>query len=233
MRKISLLALIAIMALAACQKGPAGSAADLSTKTGKAGYAIGQEMGKSLLSVKDQIDVSAVVAGLRDSVEGKDSKLSPEDARSAIMELQMAARANHDKKSGAVASKNLQESKLFLAENGAKEGVKTTASGLQYKVVKEGKGKKPSATDRVVVHYEGKLLNGTVFDSSRERGSPVTFPVNQVIPGWTEALQLMPEGSRYILYIPPNLAYGTKGAGQKIGPNSALIFDVELLRIEK
>src|SRR5699024_9767189 len=114
-----------------------------------------------------------------------------------------------------------------------KEGVKVTDSGLQYKVLKEGDGAQPDADDSVTVHYTGKLIDGTVFDSSRERGKPTTFPVNAVIPGWTEALQLMHEGAKYKLFIPPELAYGVRGAGAKIGPNEALIFEVELLKVNK
>ena len=128
--------------------------------------------------------------------------------------------------------KNLKAGELFLAENGKKEGVKTTASGLQYKVVKSGSGKTPAVTDTVKVHYHGTLIDGTVFDSSVDRGEPVTFPVNGVIPGWTEALQLMKEGDKWQLVIPSKLAYGENGAGGKIGPNAVLQFDVELLGIE-
>jgi FKBP-type peptidyl-prolyl cis-trans isomerase FklB len=127
----------------------------------------------------------------------------------------------------------LKDGETFLAENGKKEGVKTLASGLQYKVVKAGTGKTPKATDTVKVHYNGTLVDGTVFDSSIQRGEPASFPVNQVIAGWTEALQLMKEGDKWQLYIPAKLAYGEQGAGGKIGPNSTLIFDVELLSIEK
>jgi FKBP-type peptidyl-prolyl cis-trans isomerase len=132
----------------------------------------------------------------------------------------------------AAGDKNLKEGDDFLTANGKKEGVKTLPSGLQYKVIKSGTGRSPKATDTVKVHYNGTLTDGTVFDSSVQRGEPATFPVNQVIPGWTEALQLMKEGDKWQLYIPSKLAYGEQGAGGKIGPNSALIFDVELLSIE-
>jgi FKBP-type peptidyl-prolyl cis-trans isomerase FklB len=128
--------------------------------------------------------------------------------------------------------KNVKEGEAFLAANGKKDGVKTLASGLQYKVIKTGTGKTPKATDTVKVHYHGTLTDGTVFDSSVERGEPATFPVNGVIPGWIEALQLMKEGDKWQLVIPPKLAYGERGAGGKIGPNSVLVFDVELLSIE-
>jgi FKBP-type peptidyl-prolyl cis-trans isomerase len=126
----------------------------------------------------------------------------------------------------------LEKGEKFLAENKSKEGVKTTASGLQYKIVKEGTGKSPQATDSVLVHYEGKLLDGSVFDSSIKRNEPISFPLNRVIPGWTEGLQLLKEGGKAILYIPSKLAYGSRGAGGAIGPDETLIFEVELLKVQ-
>jgi len=126
----------------------------------------------------------------------------------------------------------LEKGEKFLAENKTREGVKTTASGLQYKITLEGKGKSPAATDTVLVHYEGRLLNGTVFDSSIKRNEPISFPLNRVIPGWTEGLQLIKEGGKAILYIPSKLAYGSRGAGGAIGPDETLIFEVELLKVQ-
>jgi FKBP-type peptidyl-prolyl cis-trans isomerase len=126
----------------------------------------------------------------------------------------------------------LEKGEKFLAENKTREGVKTTASGLQYKITQEGKGKSPAATDTVLVHYEGRLLNGTVFDSSIKRNEPISFPLNRVIPGWTEGLQLIKEGGKAILYIPSKLAYGSRGAGGAIGPDETLIFEVELLKVQ-
>lgn len=126
----------------------------------------------------------------------------------------------------------LEKGEKFLAENKTKEGVQTTPSGLQYKITKEGTGKSPQATDKVLVHYEGKLLDGTVFDSSIKRNEPISFPLNRVIPGWTEGLQLMKEGGKATLYIPSKLAYGSRGAGGAIGPDETLIFEVELLKVE-
>ncbi|MDA8100356.1 MAG: FKBP-type peptidyl-prolyl cis-trans isomerase [Nitrospiraceae bacterium] len=131
------------------------------------------------------------------------------------------------------AEKNLKEGEAFLAANAKKEGVKTLPSGLQYEVIKEGTGKKPAATDTVTVHYKGTLINGMEFDSSYKRNQPSTFPLNRVIPGWTEGVQLMKEGSKYRLFIPSHLAYGSRGAGGLIGPNATLIFEVELLSIQK
>lgn len=126
----------------------------------------------------------------------------------------------------------LEKGQEFLKENAKKEGVKTTASGLQYKVLREGSGKQPKATDTVEVNYEGKLINGTVFDSSYKRGESISFPLNQVIPGWTEGVQLMKEGAKYQFYIPSTLAYGKRGAGGAIGPDETLIFDVELIKVQ-
>jgi len=131
-----------------------------------------------------------------------------------------------------MAQSAIEKGERFLAENKSKEGVKTTASGLQYKITKEGTGKSPAATDKVLVHYEGKLLDGTVFDSSIKRGEPIAFPLNRVIPGWTEGLQLVKEGGKAILYIPSKLAYGSRGAGGAIGPDETLIFEVELLKVQ-
>ncbi len=131
-----------------------------------------------------------------------------------------------------MAQSPLEKGEKFLAENKSKEGVKTTASGLQYKITKEGTGKQPAATDSVLVHYEGKLLDGTVFDSSIKRNEPISFPLNRVIPGWTEGLQLVKEGGKAILYIPSKLAYGSRGAGGAIGPDETLIFEVELIKVQ-
>ena len=132
-----------------------------------------------------------------------------------------------------VAGENEQKGKSFLASNGKKKGIVTTPSGLQYAVLKRGKGASPSATDTVTVHYRGALLNGDEFDSSYKRGTPATFPLNRVIAGWTEGLQLMKEGSKYRLFIPAKLGYGARGAGRAIGPNETLVFDVELIKVEK
>ena len=147
------------------------------------------------------------------------------------LQQQMAAKAAEEAKVAAAA--NLKKGEAFLLANGKKEGVMTTKSGLQYRVVKKGDGASPLASDEVTVHYEGRLINNKVFDSSIKRGQPATFPVNGVIKGWTEALQLMKEGAEYELYIPAELAYGTRGAGQDIGPNEALIFKVSLIKVKK
>ena len=170
---------------------------------------------------------SALAAGLADTIAGK-SALSREEMMETISAFQKELMAKMEAK-----QKNAEkDGKAFLEANGKKEGVKTTASGLQYKVIKSGKGKSPKASDKVKVHYHGTLIDGTVFDSSVERNDPITFPVNGVIPGWVEGLQLMKEGDKFQFVIPSNLAYGEQGAGGKIGPNSTLIFDVELISVE-
>ena len=158
------------------------------------------------------------------TLKGEETKMTSDEARTFVQGyFQKIAKAEGEK--------NKKEGEKFLADNKTKDGIKVTDSGLQYEVLKEGTGPKPKATDKVKVDYTGKLLDGTVFDSSVERGKPATFGVNQVIPGWTEALQMMPVGSKWRIFIPSDLAYGPRGAGKDIGPNSTLIFDVELLGI--
>jgi FKBP-type peptidyl-prolyl cis-trans isomerase FklB len=170
-------------------------------------------------------------AGIADGFAGKPA-LTEEEQKAVIMDLQKSAMAKAEEKQKAAAEKISRPVKPFLAANVKKDGVKTTASGLQYKVIKSGTGPSPKPTDTVKVHYTGTLIDGTVFDSSVQRGEPATFPVNGVIPGWTEALQLMKVGDKWQLVIPAKLAYGEEGPGP-IGPNSTLIFEVELLGIEK
>src|SRR5690606_9682743 len=156
---------------------------------------------------------------------------SQEEIQSTMMQLQMQMQEKQQANAGPAGEQNQQEGEAFLKANKEKEGIKTLASGLQYQVLESGSGKTPSASSQVTTHYEGTLINGTVFDSSYERGEPATFPVNGVIAGWTEALQLMKEGDKWRLFIPSNLAYGPRGAGADIGPNATLIFDVELLSV--
>jgi len=194
-----------------------------------ASYGIGKQMGNQLLANPfGDMNFEAVVDGLRDTLQQKESPITEEEFKVAFTEI--SAKMEAGKKAAFEAV--LAEGQKFLAENKNKEGVKETPSGLQYLVVKEGDGEMPTSASTVSVHYTGTLLNGTVFDSSVQRGQPATFPVNGVIAGWTEALQMMKVGSSWKLFIPYNLAYGDQGAGGAIGPYSTLIFDVELLEIK-
>jgi FKBP-type peptidyl-prolyl cis-trans isomerase len=188
-------------------------------------YSIGMLFGANIKSANLVIDPNSFLAGVMDVVNGKTLKYTQEQAQAAIQEALLAIQ---QKKS----ADNLATGNAFLDGNKKKAGVKVTASGLQYEVLSEGKGPKPKADDTVKVNYEGKFLNGNVFDSSIQRGEPAVFPVDGVIAGWTEGLQLMPVGSKYRLFVPSGLAYGEKGAGNVIEPNSVLIFEVELLSIE-
>jgi FKBP-type peptidyl-prolyl cis-trans isomerase len=229
-------AVVAAGLVAACNKsGETTSAASaaLETDAQKFGYAIGVDLGKSLQPVKADVDITALKAGLDDVFSGTEPKMDDatrEEVKNTVakkmQERQLQERTEQATKAGA-------EGEKFLAENGKKEGVKTTASGLQYEVLTEGKGGKPTAEDRVTVHYKGTLINGEEFDSSYSRGQPVTFPLANVIPGWTEGVQLMTPGSKYKFVIPAALAYGERGAGVKIGPNETLVFEVELISVEK
>lgn len=205
---------------------------DLKDPKVRSSYCIGADIGGSLKRQELDLDGKALAAGIADAMAGKLAMTDAEirEVLTAFREQMSAGAAAREKSMG---EKNLKEGDAFLAANLKKEGVKSTASGLQYKVVKSGAGASPKATDEVKVHYHGTLIDGTVFDSSVERKEPITFPVNGVIPGWVEALQLMKVGDKWQIYIPAKLAYGERGAGGKIGPNSTLIFDVELLAIEK
>jgi len=215
---------IAVLPLAGCGKP--------TTPKGKIGYAVGQDIGKSLMRIKDEVDVASLKQGLGDALAGK-SSMTEEETRQVLQDFQVALMTKQGQVSQVSGDKNAQEGKEFLAKNAKEAGVVTTKSGLQYRVVSEGTGLRPKVTDKVKVHYRGTLLNGKEFDSSYKRNEPAVFPVNGVIPGWTEALQLMKVGSKYKVFVPSNLAYGAAGAGQDIGPNATLVFDVELLGIVK
>ncbi|MFD2571117.1 FKBP-type peptidyl-prolyl cis-trans isomerase [Spirosoma soli] len=208
--------------------------ATLASSQDSISYSIGLFMAQNMQQQGITSVNSALLAkGLEDAMKGQQGPLSLEQASqvmSSFMQKRTAARSAENQK---LSAENKKVGDAFLAENKTKPGVTTTASGLQYSVEKEGTGAKPTATDRVKVHYTGKLLDGKVFDSSVERGQPAEFGVTEVIKGWTEALQLMPVGSKWKLYIPAELAYGDRGAGQEIKPGSTLVFDVELLDIVK
>ena len=195
-------------------------------------YSIGMNIGKDLKHQSIEIDPDVLAQAIKDVIADRKLLLTDDQVRSCMGSLQKEVMAKQDQKNKVEGDKNMKEGQAFLATNKTKEGIKVTASGLQYKVLKEGTGSKPTATQTVSVHYRGTLLDGTEFDSSIKRGQPAEFPVNGVIKGWTEALQLMPVGSKWQLFIPPDLAYGPQGAGGTIGPNATLIFEVELLAIK-
>ncbi|MBM3335393.1 FKBP-type peptidyl-prolyl cis-trans isomerase [Candidatus Sumerlaeota bacterium] len=197
----------------------------LKTAADKASYMVGFSIGESLKELKSALVLDILVRGMKDALEGNKPPLSDQEGQEAIKEIA-------EKVEKEISERNLKAETAFLAENLKKAGITATSSGLQYQVIKEGKGAKPKANDKVTVNYRGTLLDGTEFDSSYKRGQPATFTVNRVIPGWTEALQLMHEGSNYRLFIPSRLAYGPRPPGGPIQPNSMLIFEVDLLKVE-
>ncbi len=205
----------------------------LETERDKVSYMVGMQIGASLQQIKDEVDLPVLFQAIETSLKNGTPLLSAEDAQDVQKSFAERLQAKHAAEQAAAAKKNKDEGEAFMAQNKGKKGVTTTASGLQYQVVTQGKGAKPAATDTVKVHYTGTLLDGTKFDSSVDRGQPATFALNAVIPGWTEALQLMPEGSKYTLWIPSELAYGDRGTPGPIGPNATLKFEVELLEIVK
>lgn len=201
------------------------------TEEQKASYALGQQLGNDLKTGGVEVDIDMLASGIKDAFSGT-SKLDDSEIASAMESLQRKMMEKQMAQQQQAAEENLREGQAFLERNAEKEGVNTTESGLQYEIIEKGDGKTPEPESTVTVHYRGTLIDGTEFDSSYQRGEPATFPVNGVIAGWTEALQLMQEGAKYKLYIPADLAYGEQGAGQAIGPNETLIFDVELLSVE-
>ncbi len=209
----------------------AGEKAELKTQKDKVSYAIGMDMGGSLKRNSIDVDIDALVQGLKDSLAGGKMLMTEQEQRDTLITFQKEFQAKQQEKMKAVAEKNKKEGEAFLEANKKKPGVKVLPSGLQYKVITEGKGASPKDTDTVTVNYRGTLIDGTEFDSSYKRNEPATFPVKGVIKGWTEALQLMKEGSKWQLFIPSNLAYGERGAGSAIGPNATLIFEVELIKV--
>ncbi len=189
--------------------------------TATASYGIGFNIGNSLKSQRSKVDVAAIIRGLQDALKGAKPQYSEEELQAAMQAFGQQQNANWQK-----------ENEAFLVENGKQKDVKTLPSGLQYKILKAAEGKKPKATDQVTTHYKGTLIDGTQFDSSYDRKQPATFPLNQVIPAWTEALQLMAVGAKWQLFVPSKLGYGARGAPPDIAPNSTLIFEVELLGIK-
>ena len=206
---------------------------ELKTQKDKVSYVIGLDMGNSLKKNMVDVDIEILEKGIKDALSGAKPLMTEQEMKQTIMALQKDLQAKQQEQVKVLAEKNKKEGEAFLAENKKKQGVITMPSGLQYKILTDGKGKSPKATDAVTVNYKGTLIDGTEFDSSYKRGQPATFTVNGVIPGWTEALQLMREGSKWQLFVPSNLAYGERGAGGPIGPNAVLIFEVELLSVKK
>jgi FKBP-type peptidyl-prolyl cis-trans isomerase len=209
-------------------------AAVLDTEEKRVSYGMGVGLGERIKQDKMAIDSDAFAEGMKDAIEGAELKMTKDEIMQEMQAFQQKQVASQQAELDNQATANLDAGVAFLADNATKEGVVTLESGLQYKVITEGAGDKPSATDTVEVHYSGTLLDGTEFDSSYTRGATVSFPVNGVIPGWTEALQLMPTGSKWQLFIPSDLAYGPGGTGGgPIGPNATLLFDVELIAIKE
>jgi FKBP-type peptidyl-prolyl cis-trans isomerase len=204
----------------------------LKTDKDKVSYALGMNLGANLKRDSVDIDPAIFFRAMKDTVAGGKTLLTESEARAALTQLQTAIRGKQIEKMKLAGEANKKEGDAFLAANKSQEGIVTLPSGLEYKILTQGTGPKPAATDTVVCNYRGTLVNGTEFDSSYKRGQPATFPVNGVIKGWTEALQLMPVGSKWQLFLPAELAYGERGPSPEIGPNSTLIFEVELLSIQ-
>lgn len=211
-------------------KAPAPLA--LTTQKDKFSYALGMNLGASFKKQSVPVDPNILARGIKDALAGGKTALTEEQARAVLMEVQTEVRKKQQEEMQAAGEASKKEGAAFLADNKSKDGVVTLPSGLQYKILTQGTGPKPAVSDSVVCNYRGTLLNGTEFDSSYKRGEPATFPVNGVIKGWTEALQLMPVGSKWQLFIPSDLAYGERSPAPEIGPDSTLIFEVELLSIQ-
>lgn len=229
--KTLLTAILSIMLIAG--HADAGDKTALKNEKDKVSYSIGTQIGNNFKNQSMDVDVDLLAKGIKDALSGGKLLMTEKEIKETITALQKDMMAKQAERMKVAAEKNRKEGETFLADNKKKEGVKTTPSGLQYKVIKDGNGPTPKMADTVKVNYRGTLINGTEFDSSYKREEPATFPVNSVIPGWTEAMQMMKVGSKWHLFVPANLAYGEQGAGPQIGPNSTLIFEVELTAINK
>ena len=205
------------------------NASELKTDKDKLSYIFGVQVGQGLRAEGVELEMDAFTAGIKDMLAGSNSQIDAAQAQILVSDYQEKKQQEMAK----VSAKKQNESSTFLANNAKKDGVFVTASGLQYKIVEKGKGKSPTSENKVIAHYTGKLLDGTVFDSSHDRGEPATFPVSGVIKGWQEALPMMKEGGKWQIVVPANLAYGDRGVGNLIGPNETLIFDIELVSISK
>jgi FKBP-type peptidyl-prolyl cis-trans isomerase FklB len=224
-----------VVLLGLCLLVPQVQAAEtgtLKSQKEKVSYTLGIDVAKSLKQLGVEVDSDIFIKGVKDALTGTKPLLTDEEMQNVMTTFKQEMSAKQMEKMKALGEKNKKEGEAFLAENKKKSGVKTTASGMQYKVIKDGTGKTPKKTDKVNCNYQGTLIDGTEFDSSYKRGQPATFPVDGVIPGWTEALQMMKVGSKWQLFVPAKLAYNERGAGPLIGPNAVLIFTVELLSIQ-
>jgi FKBP-type peptidyl-prolyl cis-trans isomerase FklB len=233
MRNFNVFLGLALAAASALAQGgaPASQAPKPESLHDRASYVIGLNMARNLKAQEVPVNAELIIQGLRDGMAGT-SVLTDAEIQAAMQEFQQEMTAKQESKMKELADKNKKEGEAFLEANKGKPGVKTTASGLQYEIVTEGSGASPKATDEVTVHYKGTLIDGTVFDSSYQRNQPATFTLNQVIPGWTEGVQLTKPGGKIKLYIPSALGYGERGAGGTIGPNAVLLFEVELLSVQ-
>lgn len=235
-------ALLGFLALGAAITLPAADtkSPELKDQKDKVSYSIGMDIGRNIKRQNLELNVEALSAGIRDAIGGGKTALTDEESREVMNAYRTEMQAKQQSQAKEQGEKNKKEGEVFLAENAKKEGVKThqvklpngTNAVLQYKVMTPGAGAKPSTNDTVITHYRGTLIDGTEFDSSYKRGEPATFPVTGVIKGWTEALLMMPVGSKWQLFIPSELAYGERGAGRNIGPNATLVFDIELIGIQ-
>lgn len=230
--------LAAVSAVSLCYFSQVAGAADdkgaqLKDSKDKVSYSIGVDIGKSIQKQNIVINPDIFLKGLKDGIADKPALMTEEDIRKTLLSLQTEMLEKQKAQMKEVSTKNEADGQKFLTENKKRKDVVTLSDGLQYRIIKDGTGESPKATDIVTTHYRGKLINGTEFDSSYTRGEPVKFALNNVIPGWTEALQLMKPGAKWELFIPAKLAYGEHGVGQLIGPNATLIFEVELLNVEK
>lgn len=224
---VAMIAILVVPLLAGAQD------ASLKTQKDKVSYLLGAQIGNDFKAQQMDVDPDIFSRGLKDALAGKKPPLSEQEIRDTMMAFQKEIQAKVAVQTQKLAEQNKKEGDAFLAENKKKEGVRTTPSGLQYKVVRQGTGKMPKPTSTVVVNYRGTLLDGREFDSSYKRGEPFTTAVNGVVKGWQEVLPLMKEGAKYQIFVPSQLAYGERGAGREIGPNAVLIFEIELLSIKQ